>query len=155
MATVKNLSFSHLKKEDAKKFKDKKQVLFNDGATKVELDLVFRPSKRNQVIADLYKLSQEKAQKSESVSGEMISAAMVSLIIKHFTTIDVKDLKTLDDYVELFIIMTDNDYLSPILNSFDRVELQSMIDHVNDQVAQWDVELRKVMDELKEQNNGS
>jgi hypothetical protein len=149
MATAKNLSLSHLKKQDSKKFKDKKQVLFDDGATKVEVDLAFRPSKRNQVVVDLYQLIQEKTEKSESVTGEMISAAMISLIIKHFTTIDAKGLKTLDDYVELFIIMTDTNYLSPIIDSFDRSELQSMIDYINEQLVKWDAELHKVMEEIK------
>lgn len=149
MATVKNLSLSHIKKQDAKKYKDKRQVLLDNGTIKVEVDTVFRPSKKNQVIVELFKLIQEKAKKKESVTGELISAAMISLIIKHFTTIDVKGLKTLDDYVELFVILTDNDYLTPIIDSFDKSELQSMIDYINEQLVQWDAALHKVINEIR------
>ncbi|RNB52668.1 hypothetical protein EDM57_21000 [Brevibacillus gelatini] len=158
MATIKNLSLSHIKKQDAKKFKEKKQVLLDDGTVKVDVDVTFRTSKKNQVVADLIKLIQEKVKKNESVTGESISAAMLSLIIKQFTSIDVKSLNTLDDYVEMFIIMTDNNYISPIIDSFDKTELQSMIDYVNEQLDKWNVEVRKILEEIRTNegvNNGT
>lgn len=148
MATAKNLSLSHIKKQDSKRFKDKKQVLFDDGAIKVDIDLKFRPSKKNQVVADLLRLIHEKADKKEPLSGDLISATMISLIVQHFTTIDVKGLTSLDDYVELFTILSDNQYLAPIMDSFDEKELQLLIDEINKQLNKWNVELNKVLDDL-------
>jgi len=149
MANAKNLSLAHIKKQDAKRYKDKKQVLFDDGTVKVDVDVSLRSSKKNQVIADLFKLIQEKSGNHESMTGELITAAMISLIIKQFTTIDVKGLNTLDDHVELFVILSDNGYLSPIMNAFDKVELQTMIDEINTQLGNWNVEIQKMMNESK------
>lgn len=149
MANAKNLTLSHIKKQDAKRYKDKKQVLFDDGTVKVDVDVSLRSSKKNQVIADLFKLIREKSGNHESMTGELITAAMISLIIKQFTTIDVKGLNTLDDHVELFVILSDNGYLSPIMNAFDKVELQTMIDEINTQLGNWNVEIQKMMNESK------
>lgn len=149
MANVKNLSLSQIKKEDAKKYKDKKQVLFNDGAAKVDVDLVFRPTKRNEVVADLLKLIQTMVKKQESVDGDSILAVVLCLIVKHFTTIDVKGVNTFDDYLEMFTIMTDNDYIFPILQAFNPQELQITIDEVNKNLENWTIELNKIIDEVK------
>lgn len=148
MAAVKNLSMSQIKKQDVKRYRDKKQVLFDDGTTKVDVDVTLRPSKKNQVIADLLNLIHEKADKHDALTGDMISATMISLIVKHFTTIDVKGLNSLDDYVELFVIMTDNQYLAPIMDAFDKTELQALIDDINKQLNRWNAELHKVLGEM-------
>lgn len=150
MANVKNLSLSHIKKEDAKKFKDKKQVLFHDGNVKVDVDLVFRPSKRNEVSADLMKLMQGKLELNpEEVTAETSLAVILCLIIRHFSTLDVKGAETFDDYLEMFKIMTDNGYLSPILQSFDPQELQSTIEEVSKNLNKWTLELNKEIDDIK------
>lgn len=149
MASVKNLSLSQIKKQDAQKYKNKKQIMFDDGNTKVDVDLVFRPSKRNEVIANLLKLIQGKTEKEESVTGDTITAVMLCLIIKHFSSIDVKGADDFDDYLEMFQLLTDNNYLSPILQGFDPQELQSCIDEVNKQIANWTIELNKILEELQ------
>jgi hypothetical protein len=146
---AKNLSLSHIKKQDIQKYKEKKQVLFDDGKTKVDVDVVFRPSKINEVIADLIKLIQAKVEKEEAPNGETIMAVVLSLIVKHFSSIDVKGANTFDDYLEMHIIMNDNGYLSPILQAFDPQELQKAIDEVNKNLERWTVELNKIIDEIK------
>lgn len=148
MANVKNLSLSKVKKLDAQKYQNKKQILFNDGNTKVDVDLVFRPSKKNEVIADLLKLIQSKVEQQENVTGDTITAVMLCLIIKHFSSIDVKGANSFDDYLEMFQLLTDNNYLSPILQGFDPQELHSCIDEVNKQIVNWTVELNKILDDL-------
>jgi hypothetical protein len=146
---AKNLSLSHIKKQDTQKYKEKKQVLFDDGKTKVDVDVVFRPSKINEVIADLIKLIQEKVEKEEAPNGEAIMAVVLSLIVKHFSSIDVKGANTFNDYLEMYMIMSDNGYLSPILQAFDPQELQKAIDEVNKNLERWTVELNKIIDEIK------
>jgi hypothetical protein len=146
---AKNLSLSHIKKQDTQKYKEKKQVLFDDGKTKVDVDVVFRPSKINEVIADLIKLIQAKVEKEEAPNGETIMAVVLSLIVKHFSSIDVKGANTFNDYLEMYMIMNDNGYLSPILQAFDPQELQKAIDEVNKNLEKWTIELNKIIDEIK------
>jgi hypothetical protein len=146
---AKNLSLSHIKKQDTQKYKEKKQVLFDDGKTKVDVDVVFRPSKINEVISDLLKLIQEKVEKEEAPNGETIMVVVLSLIVKHFSSIDVKGANTFNDYLEMYMIMNDNGYLSPILQAFDPQELQKAIDEVNKNLEKWTIELNKIIDEIK------
>ncbi|ATF13694.1 hypothetical protein A616_17400 [Brevibacillus brevis X23] len=144
MAKAPNLSIAHAKKEDAKKYKKKNQVLFHDG-TKLDVDAVFRPSKKEELGADLLKLIQGKIEKLENVDGNLLMAVLTSLIVKHFTSIEVKALETFDDHLKMYNILQDNDYLSPILQTFNPVDLQTMIE---DTIKEANKQMKKISDEL-------
>ncbi|MFC8688152.1 hypothetical protein [Brevibacillus porteri] len=144
MAKAQNLSMTHAKKEDTKKYKDKKQVLFHDG-TKLDIDVVFRPSKKQELGVDLLKLIREKIEKLENVDGNLLTDVLTSLIVKHFTSIQVKGLESFDDHLEMYKILQDNDYLSPILQAFDPIELQTTIENT---IEEANKQMNKISDDL-------
>lgn len=152
MANVKNLSLSHLKKQDTEKYKEKKQVLFHDG-TKVDVNMVFRLSVQNDLNTELLHLLQTKVENRENVEGISIMAVAFSLIIKYFTSIDIKGAKTFNDYLEMYSILEDNGYLEPIVKAFDPMELQKSMDNINKVISRWTNDMGKVIDEIKRERS--
>lgn len=148
MSNVKNLSLSHLKKQDTEKYKEKKEVLFHDG-TKVDVDKVFRPSVQNDLNTELLKLFQDLIKKKDKADGGEITAVALCLIIKYFTSIEVKGAKTFNDYIEMYNIIEDNEYLQPIIQAFEPSELQKSMDSINNMISHWTKDMERVIEEVK------
>lgn len=148
MANVKNLSLAQIKKADAAKYKDKKQVLLDDGKSKVDVDVVFRSSKKNKLLTELTRLTQEKIESKEEFEATNIFPVALSLIVKHFSSIDVKNLNTFDDHLEMYLLLNDNDYLKPILQAFDSNEVDAVIADVEKLMSDWVEEIDKQMSQI-------
>jgi hypothetical protein len=144
---IKNLSMSLVKKQDAQKFKDKKRVNFDNA--KVDVDVVFRPSKRGVVVAEMMEVIQQAFTEQKKIDAGIGIAISTMLIIKHFTSIET-DASDYDGFLEMTKLLNDGDYTSKILESFEPSELEKMFEELNTTLNMVTNEIDKVLEENKE-----
>ncbi|MCM3274165.1 hypothetical protein [Paenibacillus elgii] len=126
--TAKNLSMSLVKKQDAQKYKERKRVNFDDA--KVDVDVVFRPSKRNLVVAETLDVLQNALVENKKMDGATGIAISTALIIKHFTSIET-DAEGYDGLLNMLTLLKDGDYLEKITGAFEQDELEKMFEELN------------------------
>lgn len=126
--TVKNLSMSLVKKQDAAKYKDKKRVNFDDA--KVDIDVIFRPSKRNLVVAEMLDVLHNALVEKRKMDGGIGLILSNALIIKHFTSIET-DAEGYEGLINMLTLLKDGDYLEKIMNAFEQTQLETMYEELN------------------------
>ncbi|MBU7316147.1 hypothetical protein [Paenibacillus oleatilyticus] len=126
--TVKNLSMSLVKKQDAAKYKDKKRVNFDD--VKVDVDVVFRPSKRNLVVAEMLDVLHNALVEKKKMDGGVGLIISNALIVKHFTSIET-DAEDYEGLINMLTLLTDGEYLEKIMNAFEKEQLEIMYEELN------------------------
>ncbi|WP_010498385.1 hypothetical protein [Paenibacillus elgii] len=126
--TVKNLSMSLVKKQDAAKYKDKKRVNFDD--VKVDVDVVFRPSKRNLVVAEMLDVLHNALVEKRKMDGGIGLIISNALIVKHFTSIET-DAEDYEGLINMLTLLTDGEYLEKIMTAFEKEQLEIMYEELN------------------------
>ncbi|BFH15704.1 hypothetical protein WJ0W_003479 [Paenibacillus melissococcoides] len=130
MSAMKNLAIKQVKKEMKDRYKEKKRVEFGENR-KLDIDLRFRPSVKNDVKKELIRVLTEALEQNKPLDAGMLLGLQTMLAIKHFTTI-VTDAATLDDYMEMLHALHDGGYTERILEAFDRDELAALYTELND-----------------------
>ncbi|WII36271.1 hypothetical protein [Paenibacillus thiaminolyticus] len=130
MSAMKNLSIKQVKKEMKDRFKEKKRVEFGENH-KLDVDVRFRPSLKNEVKKELIRVLTEALEQNKPLDAGMLLGLQTMLAIKHFTSL-VTDAATLDDYMEMLHVLHDGGYTEPILEAFDREELAALYGELND-----------------------
>ncbi|RJG21629.1 hypothetical protein [Paenibacillus thiaminolyticus] len=130
MSAMKNLSIKQVKKEMKDRFKEKKRVEFGENQ-KLDVDVRFRPSLKNEVKKELFRVLTEALEQNKPLDAGMLLGLQTMLAIKHFTSL-VTDAATLDDYMEMLHVLHDGGYTECILEAFDREELAALYGELND-----------------------
>ncbi|MFL1671451.1 hypothetical protein [Paenibacillus dendritiformis] len=130
MSAMKNLAIKQVKKEMKDRYKEKKRVEFGENR-KLDIDVQFRPSIKNDVKKELIRVLTEALEQNKPLDAGMLLGLQTMLAIKHFTTI-VTDAATLDDYMEMLHALHDGGYTERILEAFDRDELAALYTELND-----------------------
>lgn len=130
MSAMKNLSIKQVKKEMKDRFKETKRVEFG-GNQKLDVDVRFRPSLKNEVKKELIRVLTEALEQNKPLDAGMLLGLQTMLAIKHFTSL-VTDASTLDDYMEMLHVLHDGGYTERILEAFDREELAALYGELND-----------------------
>ena len=130
MSAMKNLSIKQVKKELKDRFKETKRVEFGENR-KLEVDVRFRPSLKNEVKKELIRVLTEALEQNKPLDAGMLLGLQTMLAIKHFTSL-VTDAATLDDYMEMLHVLHDGGYTERILEAFDRDELAALYGELND-----------------------
>ncbi|WGU94739.1 hypothetical protein QJQ58_00210 [Paenibacillus dendritiformis] len=130
MSAMKNLAIKQVKKEMKDRYKEKKRVEFGENR-KLDIDVRFRPSIKNDVKKELIRVLTEALEQNKPLDAGMLLGLQTMLAIKHFTTI-VTDAATLDDYMEMLHALHDGGYTERILEAFDRDELAALYTELND-----------------------
>ncbi|WCF06973.1 hypothetical protein NDS46_21910 [Paenibacillus thiaminolyticus] len=130
MSAMKNLSIKQVKKEMKDRFKETKRVEFG-GNQKLDVDVRFRPSLKNEVKKELIRVLTEALEQNKPLDAGMLLGLQTMLAIKHFTSL-VTDAATLHDYMEMLHVLHDGGYTERILEAFDRDELAALYGELND-----------------------
>ncbi|NGP57669.1 hypothetical protein FLT15_04480 [Paenibacillus thiaminolyticus] len=130
MSAMKNLSIKQVKKEMKDRFKETKRVEFG-GNQKLDVDVRFRPSLKNEVKKELIRVLTGALEQNKPLDAGMLLGLQTMLAIKHFTSL-VTDAATLDDYMEMLHVLHDGGYTERILEAFDREELAALYSELND-----------------------
>lgn len=130
MSAMKNLAIKQVKKEMKDRYKEKKRVEFGENR-KLDIDVRFRPSVKNDVKKELIRVLTEALEQNKPLDAGMLLGLQTMLAIKHFTSI-VTDAATLDDYMEMLHVLHDGGYTERILEAFDRDELAALYTELND-----------------------
>ncbi|MBG9794679.1 hypothetical protein ABD76_20175 [Paenibacillus dendritiformis] len=130
MSAMKNLAVKQVKKEMKDRYKEKKRVEFGENR-KLDIDVRFRPSVKNDVKKELIRVLTEALEQNKPLDASMLLGLQTMLAIKHFTSI-VTDAATLDDYMEMLHALHDGGYTERILEAFDRDELAELYTELND-----------------------
>lgn len=130
MSAMKNLSIKQVKKEMKDRFKETKRVEFGENQ-KLDVDVRFRPSLKNEVKKELIRVLTEALEQNKPLDAGMLLGLQTMLAIKHFTSL-VTDAATLDDYMEMLHVLHDGGYTERILEAFDRDELAALYGELND-----------------------
>ncbi|MFD3272600.1 hypothetical protein ACE3MS_21115 [Paenibacillus dendritiformis] len=130
MSAMKNLAIKQVKKEMKDRYKEKKRVEFGENR-KLDIDVRFRPSIKNDVKKELIRVLTEALEQNKPLDAGMLLGLQTMLAIKHFTSI-VTDAATLDDYMEMLHALHDGGYTERILEAFDRDELAALYTELND-----------------------
>ncbi|RXZ83373.1 hypothetical protein EBB07_06045 [Paenibacillaceae bacterium] len=147
--TLKNLSLQAVKTENTKRYKDKKRIQFDQA--KLDVELVFRPSKRDEVIAEYISVFQDAIKNGTALNESGLFAVTAALIVKHFTSLET-NAATYPELIELLAALKDGDYLDKILGSFDELELQRMIEQFSQANTLITEEMKKSAVEQKRAN---
>ncbi|MCY9517224.1 hypothetical protein [Paenibacillus apiarius] len=124
MTQLKNLTLTQVKKETNEKYKPKKQVVF-DNKTKVDVETVFRPSRKNKLKAELLQILTEALTANQPFDAGLILGIETMLAIKYFTSLKT-DAATFGQYMEMLHLLNDGGYTEPILDAFDADELHKL-----------------------------
>ncbi|PZM65164.1 hypothetical protein [Paenibacillus dendritiformis] len=130
MSAMKNLAIKQVKKEMKDRYKEKKRVEFGENR-KLDIDVRFRPSVKNDVKKELIRVLTEALEQNKPLDAGMLLGLQTMLAIKHFTSL-VTDAATLDDYMEMLHVLHDGGYTERILEAFDRDELAALYTELND-----------------------
>lgn len=130
MSAMKNLAVKQVKKEMKDRYKEKKRVEFGENR-KLDIDVRFRPSVKNDVKKELIRVLTEALEQNKPLDAGMLLGLQTMLAIKHFTSL-VTDAATLDDYMEMLHVLHDGGYTERILEAFDRDELAALYTELND-----------------------
>lgn len=127
----KNLSLSGLKKQNAQTYKGKKRIQFDNGA-KLDIDVVFQPTKIENVVKEVASVFDEVAKRKDGdqIDAGLWAVVMMASIIKNFTTIET-DAVGLGGLVELMQELKNANYYDKIVESFDESEINKTISQVN------------------------
>lgn len=129
MSAMKNLAIKQVKKEMKDRYKEKKRVEFGENR-KLDIDVRFRPSVKNDVKKELIRVLTEALEQNKPLDAGMLLGLQTMLAIKHFTSL-VTDAATLDDYMEMLHVLHDGGYTERILEAFDREELAALYTELN------------------------
>ncbi|QJD84000.1 hypothetical protein [Cohnella herbarum] len=119
-----NLSSLQMTKKVNDKYKRTKRVQFANGST-LDIDLLFRPSKRDDLIADLLNLVKFAFENNKKFDASIGIALSTALIIKYFTSLET-DAESYDDMLNLIVALKDGEYLQDIITSFVQDELEKI-----------------------------
>ncbi|MBD2846439.1 hypothetical protein IDH44_14655 [Paenibacillus sp. IB182496] len=122
--TQKNLTLGYIERRNDSEYREHRRLNLND---EVKLDIArrFKPSVRDDVVADYLAAIQDAAQRGLPLSERGLLAVAAALIIKHFTSLRTNA----TGYAELATLLAklqDSGYLEPILAAFDPEELEQM-----------------------------
>lgn len=123
---TKQLTLSEIKKQD-KQFENKKRILLGEsGEYYVDINIKFRPTLIQQMIAELTdKMLQIKEQNIEFKYMDIYS---LLLLIKYFTSFKVPD--ELSEQIKVLELLIDGGYFGAIVNEFDEEELKKVADTI-------------------------
>lgn len=124
MSKVKNLSITQVKKEDAKRYKDKVRVTFDNGV-KVDVDTKFRPTKIDMAAQELIQLMFTQFKQEGNVLNEGSLEILNALMLKHFTSIEFPEELTLVTLVESLKFLIDNHYYIKIMEHVNKDEVKT------------------------------
>lgn len=145
----KNLSLTTLKKQNAKTYKDKKQIHFANG-DKLDIDVVFQPTKIESVIQETLEILTKVAERKDKDidAGTWLVVTMAS-VIKTFTSIET-DAVGFDGLIELSVALKNAEYYDQIVSAFDQVELEKTFMKINDalQLVNQQINLLKEKQEV-------
>ena len=141
----KNLSLADVKKKNTKKFKTKKVVLFEDG-TKVDVDLVFKPSMRTQVCSEFFDLFQYAITHGKRFDAEIGIGLSTMLIIKHFTSIQTTS-TSYEELIDMMVALKDGNYTETMISAFDEQELNIMFQELQTVINTTVTEISKIYNE--------
>ncbi|WP_019420060.1 hypothetical protein [Paenibacillus sp. OSY-SE] len=148
MAQLKNLTLTQVKKETNEKYKPKKQVVF-DNNTKVDVETVFRPSRKNKLKAELLRILTEALTTKQPFDAGLILGLETMLAIKYFTSLKT-DAETFEQYMEMLHLLNDGDYTEKILDAFEIDELHMLFEELD---AALGVFNQAIDQELEKWNN--
>lgn len=123
MSKVKNLTITALKREDSKRYNQKKELVVN--GYKVQLDKVFRQTKVQELLREFVE-KVNYVTDHETIDYELVDWVSYSflLIIKYFTSIAVPN--KFEEQIVVMGYLIDNDFLKPILEGFDLDEIEKL-----------------------------
>ncbi|CAH8716445.1 hypothetical protein M5W83_02195 [Paenibacillus thiaminolyticus] len=150
MSAMKNLAIKQVKKEMKDRFKEKKRVEFGDNR-KLDVDVRFRPSLKNEMKKELIRVLTEALEHNKPLDAGMLLGLQTMLAIKHFTSL-VTDAATLDDYMEMLHVLHDGGYTERILEAFDRNELAALYGELNDALQLFNRAMEAELARAKEAN---
>ncbi|ALS22312.1 hypothetical protein [Paenibacillus naphthalenovorans] len=150
--TTKNLSMNLVKKQVNQKFKDKKKVIF-DGVS-VDIDVVFRPSRRNLLTAEFMDIVHTALIDNKKIDSGVVLALGTALIIKHFTSIET-DAEGYDGIMEMLDYLKDGGYLEKIISSFEGKELETIFEEIEKTFKFVTQELKKEVDKIRSTENNA
>ncbi|NEW08221.1 hypothetical protein GK047_19660 [Paenibacillus sp. SYP-B3998] len=125
---VKNLSVAVVKKQNAQMYKDKKTIHFENA--KLLVDIVFRPSKKSLVIAEMLDVLKEAMLENQKIDSAKGIALSTMLIIKHFTSIET-DAQGYNGLLDMLVQLNDGEYTPKIIESFEQIELEKMFSELS------------------------
>lgn len=147
-SSPKNLSMSVVKKQVAQKFKEKKRINL-DKNTKIDVDVVFRPTKKNLVVSTMLDIVSKAYKDSKPFDAGIGIGISTMLIIKHFTSIET-DAEDYDGLLEMLVMLKDGGYTDKILNAFDPTELSTMFDELTAAFKMVSDEINTEVEQTKE-----
>lgn len=112
---AKKINLSNLQKQ-AKQVFTQKEIMV--GEYSVKIDVQFKPSKIQLLAKEL--LEKSDYIKDNNVDLDIASFALI-LLVKYFSDVEVPD--EFDQELELYKLLIDNEYLSPIIGAFDETEI--------------------------------
>ncbi|MCG7406386.1 hypothetical protein MH117_03080 [Paenibacillus sp. ACRRX] len=121
MAQIRNLSLAQVKKEAAEKYKNTTVLTFENG-TKIDVDLVLRPSKITKLKTELIDVLSDAMEQKKKLDAPTLFAIQTMLVVKYFTSIKA-DVKGYDGLLDMLYTLNDGNYTNKILESFDPAQL--------------------------------
>jgi hypothetical protein len=122
VSKVKNLNLAALKKEDAKQFNVQRQVEIK-GYT-LTVDKVFRTTKITAMLKEMVEKVLDLRTKGVDINQLDFTSYGMLLTIKHFSSVDVPN--TIEEQLRMLEILVDNEFLLPIVESFEETELEKI-----------------------------
>ncbi|RXZ78201.1 hypothetical protein EBB07_29545 [Paenibacillaceae bacterium] len=146
-----NLKLNQLKNKVDKKYNGKKRIDLGDNF-KIDIDTVFKPSKKNEVLHEYASLFQEMLKKKTVYSDSNLLTVITALIIKKFTSLET-DAKSYEEVIEMMEILLDGGYLNKIVEALMGDEMTALIEEfgkVNEEITNH---IYKAAEELEEEAN--
>ncbi|TVX97966.1 hypothetical protein [Cohnella terricola] len=119
-----NLSAAEITKQVDVKYKKTKRVQFEDGHT-IDIEMLFRPSKKDALIVELMELLQSSYEKEKKVDAAVGIGLTIALVVKCFTSLET-DAQSCEELLSLIRTLKDGGYLDTILAAFEQTELDSI-----------------------------
>lgn len=139
----KKMNLGNLKTLESKTFTKKKVIV---DKYEVEIDEVFRESTIQEMMKE-FLLKMDYAQKNNIEMNPYIYAAL--LLIKYFSDVDVPE--DFEQQIQMYYILTDLNYLNPILEAFDEKEMDKVIQRtyeLKDRIPKITEEINKRNEEM-------
>ncbi|MFB7817755.1 hypothetical protein ACFC0X_26745 [Paenibacillus chitinolyticus] len=136
----KNLSLPQVKRQNNQVYKDKKRIVL--GQSKLDLDMIFRPSKTNELTAEFIGLMQQAMKEAKPFDAGAAMGLTVALVIRYFTSIET-NAKSYEEHLDMLRQLKDADYLDTIMDAFELSEVERVFEEIQRSITSLTAEVNK------------
>ncbi|MFF2157023.1 hypothetical protein ACFVVQ_17175 [Paenibacillus chitinolyticus] len=136
----KNLSLPQVKRQNNQIYKDKKRIVL--GQSKLDLDMVFRPSKTNELTAEFIGLMQQAMKEAKPFDAGVAMGLTVALVIRYFTSIET-NAQSYEEHLDMLRQLKDADYLDTIMDAFELSEVERVFEEIQRSITSLTAEVNK------------